>query len=96
MYQTEDAEGKVGVELNKDIVKVAAAALQRNLKILGPLVLPLSEQAKFAWDLLMRRLGGRQGKAYVPDFRKAFDHFCLHAGELQLNLGFGVKRGYMV
>ena len=81
MYQKEDGGGKVGVELNKDIVKVAAAALQRNLTILGPLVLPVSEQAKYAGDLVMRRLGGRQGKAYVPDFRKAFDHFCLHAGE---------------
>ena len=84
VYQREDEAGGLGVALTKDIVSVSAKALQRNLTLLGPLVLPVSEQAKLAWDWLMRALGGRKGKAYVPDFRKAFTHFCLHAGERAL------------
>ena len=46
MYQTEDREGNRGVTLTKDIVKVAAIALQKNLQLLGPHVLPYSEQIK--------------------------------------------------
>ena len=80
MYQREDEAGGLGVALTKDIVSVSARALQHNLTLLGPLALPVSEQARFAIDWLLRALTGRKGKAYVPDFRKAFTHFCLHAG----------------
>ena len=61
---------------------MASKALERNLTALGPLVLPASEKAKFVVNWLQRRLAGRGRKppAYVPDFTKAFDHFCLHAG----------------
>ena len=63
-------------------MKVAAPALERNLTLLGPLVLPLMEQLRFALDWVLRKAGLRRGRRpYVPDFRKAFDHFCLHAGE---------------
>ena len=66
--------------LNKDIVKVAASALEKNLTLLGPKVLPYSEQLAFAWDYVLRRTGYRDGKPYQPKFRKAFQHFCIHAG----------------
>ena len=82
VYQKEDDDGISGVALNKELVKVAAKALQRNLTLLGPLVLPVLEQLKVAWDIVIRRLAGHKGKAYIPDFRKAFNHFCLHAGEI--------------
>ncbi len=42
----EDAAGNRGVKLTKDIVKVAAVALQKNLQLLGHDVLPYSEQLK--------------------------------------------------
>jgi hypothetical protein len=80
VYQREDAAGVVGVELNRDLVKVAGRALERNLTKLGPLVLPLAEKARFAANLAGRKLLGLKRKPYVPDFRRAFDHFCLHAG----------------
>jgi len=80
VYQREDAAGVVGVELNRDLVKVAGRAMERNLTKLGPLVLPLAEKARFAADLAARKLLGLKRKPYVPDFRRAFDHFCLHAG----------------
>ncbi len=48
---------------------------------MGPAVLPLSEKLLFALNWMVRRLpGGRGIKPYIPDFRRAFDHFCLHAG----------------
>ena len=81
VYQREDDAGVVGVELNRDLVKVASKALERNLTRLGPLVLPLSEKAAFAASLFARKVLGMKRKPYVPDFRRAFNHFCLHAGD---------------
>lgn len=80
VFQKDDSEGFVGVTLDKSIVKVAAKALEKNLTILAPKVLPFSELALFAYDALLRKLAQRDGKAYQPKFRKAFDHFCIHAG----------------
>lgn len=81
VYQREDEKGAVGVELNRDLVKVAGKALQKNLTRLGPLVLPVSEQLRFAHNYVLRKVLGKKGlQPYVPDFTKAFDHFCLHAG----------------
>lgn len=76
----EDAAGKLAVRLNKDIVTVAARALQKNLTALGPLVLPYSELLIFMAVLLMKRAGICR-KSYQPDFRKAFQHFSFHAGK---------------
>ena len=80
VFQKADKEGILGVQLNKDIVKVASKALESNLTLLGPKVLPYAEQLLFAYDFVLRRFGWRAGKPYQPKFRKAFDHFCLHAG----------------
>ena len=81
VYQREDEKGRVGVELNRDLVKVAGKALEKNLTRLGPLVLPVGEQLRFAANFVQRRLLGRRSvKPYQPDFTKAFNHFCLHAG----------------
>ena len=77
----EDSEHILAVQLTKDIVKVAAKALEKNLTLLAPLVLPYSELLKFACVAALRMLGLRKGKPYQPDFRKAFQHFSLHAGE---------------
>lgn len=58
--------------------RVPTAALQA-----GPLVLPWSEKLAFAANWVARKaLGASRVLPYVPDFRQAFDHFCLHAGEL--------------
>lgn len=76
----EDAYGKKAVKLTKDIVTVAAKALQKNLTDLGPLVLPYSELLKYTCCMLLKTLRLRR-KAYVPDFRRAFRHFAFHAGQ---------------
>jgi 3-ketoacyl-CoA synthase len=80
VFQREDDDGRVGVELNRDLVKVAGKALETNLTRLGPLVLPISEKVKFGWNMVQRKFIGLKVPPYVPDFKKAFNHFCLHAG----------------
>eukprot|EP00882_Tetradesmus_deserticola_P006257 GHRQ01006585.1.p2 GENE.GHRQ01006585.1~~GHRQ01006585.1.p2 ORF type:complete len:321 (+),score=147.63 GHRQ01006585.1:1207-2169(+) len=91
VVQTEDAERHVGVRLNKDLIKVGARALRDNMTALGPKVLPYSEQAKYAASLAVRKaaklqpalakhLPARWLQPYTPDFRKAFDYYCIHTG----------------
>ena len=48
---------------------------------MGRAVLPVSEQILFALNWLWRHCISRKVAPYVPDFKQAFDHFCLHAGE---------------
>ena len=80
VYQHEDADKKIGVELNKDLVNVAARALEVNLTKMGPLVLPLGEKLAFAANWIARKVFAAKLQPYIPRFNKAFDHFCLHAG----------------
>jgi 3-ketoacyl-CoA synthase len=54
VFQGEDEEGNVGVRLSKDIVKVAGKTMEKNLTMLGPHVLPLSEQAPVVWSIIVR------------------------------------------
>ncbi|CAL4889292.1 unnamed protein product [Urochloa decumbens] len=91
--QEEDGEGKLGVSLSKDLMAVAGGALKDNITTLGPLVLPVSEQLLFMATLAARKLlGMRKVRPYIPDFKLAFEHFCIHAGgravldELESNL----------
>jgi len=87
VYQEEDEKGKRGVALSKDLMNVAGDALKSNLTMLGPMVLPWSEQIKFFINLCIRKVEQYTGKEkskrtppYIPDFKKAFQHFCIHAG----------------
>ena len=54
VYETEDADGQRGVRLSKDIVKVAGKTMEKNMTTLGPLVLPITEQAKVVISLAAR------------------------------------------
>ncbi|KAE9587566.1 putative oxidoreductase, Very-long-chain 3-oxoacyl-CoA synthase [Lupinus albus] len=78
--QEEDADGKVGVTLSKDLMAVAGDALKTNITTLGPLVLPTSEQLLFFGTLIGKKLFKMKIKPYIPDFKLAFEHFCIHAG----------------
>lgn len=92
VYQEQDDAGKVGVSLSKDLMAIAGGALKTNITTLGPLVLPISEQLLFFSTLVMKKLFNDKVKPYIPDFKLAFDHFCIHAGgravidELEKNL----------
>jgi 3-ketoacyl-CoA synthase len=81
VYQREDAGGNVGVSLARELMAVAGDALKTNITTLGPLVLPLTEQLKFLRSVVLQRvLRARGVRPYMPDFRRAFEHFCVHAG----------------
>lgn len=84
VYDTEDAEGKPGVRLSKEIVKVAGRAMEKNFTALGPHVLPLSEQLKVVFSMISRIVGKKTGMfkitPYIPDFKRGIHHFCIHAG----------------
>lgn len=90
--QEEDVDGRIGVSLSKELMAVAGDALKTNITTLGPLVLPMSEQLLFFATLVGKKLLKMKLKPYIPDFRLAFEHFCIHAGgravldELEKNL----------
>ncbi len=68
--------------LSKQLMGIAGEAIKANITTLGPLVLPLSEQLLFAGNLLARKVLGKKAlKAYLPDFKQAFEHFVIHTGE---------------
>ncbi|KAK3148302.1 hypothetical protein QOZ80_3BG0293330 [Eleusine coracana subsp. coracana] len=78
--QEEDDAGNVGVSLSKELMAVAGEALRTNITTLGPLVLPLSEQLRFLATVVLKRVFRANVKPYLPDFKLALDHFCIHAG----------------
>lgn len=80
VFQCEDEDGKVGVRLNKDLMAIAGEALKTNITTLGPLILPVSEQIIFFINLVLRKAFGVKMKPYIPDFKLAFDHICIHTG----------------
>ena len=90
--QEEDEVGTVGVTLKKELMSVAGDALKTNITTLGPLVLPWMEQLQFFISLVGRKVFKMNNKPYIPDFKLAFEHFCIHAGgravldELEKNL----------
>eukprot|EP00899_Mesostigma_viride_P022488 jgi/Mesvir1/3423/Mv11925-RA.1 len=92
VFQKEDKEGNTGVMLSKDLMAIAGDSLKTNITTLGPLVLPLSEQLLFFATLVARKLLKMKVAPYIPDFKLAFEHFCIHAGgravieELEKNL----------
>ncbi|KAL7105363.1 hypothetical protein ACP275_07G039600 [Erythranthe tilingii] len=94
VYQQEDETRQIGVSLSKDLMSVAGEALKTNITTLGPLVLPTSEQLLFLLTLAAKKiLKMKNIKPYIPDFKLAFEHFCVHAGgravldEVEKNLG---------
>lgn len=86
----EDAQGKQGLSVSKDVVEVGGHALKANITTLGPLVLPVSEQFHFFKSLVFKR--STSSKPYIPDYKLAFDHVCILAtsrkalDEIQKNL----------
>ncbi|PIN04232.1 Very-long-chain 3-oxoacyl-CoA synthase [Handroanthus impetiginosus] len=82
VFQQTDDTGKVGVSLSRSLINVAANTLKTNLTELGPSVLPLSEQLMYAWSMMNGKTWNttRKKEMYVPNFKKAFEHFCIHAG----------------
>ncbi|GER55457.1 3-ketoacyl-CoA synthase [Striga asiatica] len=66
-YQEEDSEGRTGISLTKDLIRVAGVHLRQHIRVLAPRVLPLSVLAQYAYS---KR----------ADFSRAFEHMCIHTG----------------
>ncbi|GLJ17888.1 hypothetical protein SUGI_0313180 [Cryptomeria japonica] len=79
-FQEEDEDGHVGISLTKDLIRVAGEGLHDHIRSLAPMVLPYSEQLKYVLSLVGIYFLSMEIKPYVPDFRQAFDHFCIHTG----------------
>lgn len=82
VFQKPDEAGNVGVSLSRDLLQVAAKALTTNISALGPQVLPYSEQLRYGWSWITKNIWppAKGKEVYVPNFKKAFEHFCIHAG----------------
>ncbi|KAM6581060.1 hypothetical protein CsatA_004834 [Cannabis sativa] len=89
VFQHSDDDGKQGVSISRSLIHVAAKTLTINVSWLGPLVLPYSEQFRYGLSAVLRQVwqssfssssSGRQLTIYVPNFKRAFEHFCIHAG----------------
>ncbi|KAI5056187.1 hypothetical protein GOP47_0029708 [Adiantum capillus-veneris] len=98
IYQEEDENMVKGLSLSPDLVEVAGDAIKTNITTLGPLVLPLSEHLLFLATLFCKKvLRKKDMKPYIPDFKLAFEHFCIHTGgrwvleEMQKNLELSDK-----
>ncbi|KAG8074078.1 hypothetical protein GUJ93_ZPchr0006g45979 [Zizania palustris] len=97
VYEEEDEQGHSGISLSKELMAIAGDALKSNITTIGPLVLPMSEQLLFFFRLVGRKVINKKWKPYIPDFKLAFEHFCIHAGgravidELQKNLDLSAR-----
>ncbi|XP_020584708.1 3-ketoacyl-CoA synthase 6-like [Phalaenopsis equestris] len=82
LWMEEDEAGHLGISLGKQVVEVASKALQLHFASLCPLVLPFSEKLRYISFLLQRPNSKSDSSkpTFVPQFRRAFEHFCLHAG----------------
>lgn len=82
VFHETDEDGYNGVSLSKTLVHAAGNALRTNISEMGPLVLPYSEQILYGWSLFCQKVWvpARQKEVRTPNFKKAFEHFCIHAG----------------
>ncbi|XP_004235137.3 3-ketoacyl-CoA synthase 5-like [Solanum lycopersicum] len=75
-YRDEDSSGITGVRLNGDVLQVAGDTLRTHMPVLGGRFLPLIEKLRFVRSVLMYK---RSKEIYIPNFRRAFQHFCFPA-----------------
>ncbi|KAL3538185.1 hypothetical protein ACH5RR_001551 [Cinchona calisaya] len=82
VMQDLDDEGYIGVSLSRTILQVAGDALRMNLETLGVLVLPYSELIQYILAIAWKKIlaPAKKRGPYIPNFKKAFHHFCIHAG----------------
>ncbi|KAL6631300.1 hypothetical protein ACP70R_028150 [Stipagrostis hirtigluma subsp. patula] len=80
VFQEEDEEGKVGLNLSKDLVMIAGKALKESITTIAPLVLPVSQTLSFFISSAQKLIINRSTSLSVPELRSAVEHFCIHAG----------------
>lgn len=93
VQQREDEDGIVGYSLSNRLVDSATEALKKNITTLGPKVLPLSEKLLYVYNIVKTKLEGKGSKLRTPNFKKAFEHFCIHPGGPVIIDGVGKSLG---
>ncbi|RVW43514.1 3-ketoacyl-CoA synthase 7 [Vitis vinifera] len=65
-----------------DLMTYHTSLSSKKLMKMGPLVLPYSEQIRYGWSLFCQKVWApaRWKEIHTPNFKKAFEHFCIHAG----------------
>ena len=79
IFQQQDARDRRGVCISRELPAQVIAAVSRNFAVLGRQILPWTEKALYVAALLACRLGWRK-EPRVPNFRRAVEHMCIHAG----------------
>jgi len=84
IYQMTDPDGKRGVKISRALSDSVGKALTINLTRIAPRILPPKEIIRYGYDWVMRHISAKyleaHPKTYMPDFKTAFDHICIHAG----------------
>lgn len=82
VMQEPDKEGLTGVNLSRSLKHGAGDALRVHVSSLAVLVLPYLEQIKYILAIIWKKIWSpaRKRGPYIPDFKKAFEHFCFHSG----------------
>ncbi|GAB2242294.1 hypothetical protein Droror1_Dr00019069 [Drosera rotundifolia] len=101
--QKDDAEGRLGFYLGKDLPKAATRSFVDNLTVLAPKILPVKEVLGFIVFRLIRQLnlGGSKkrggaaggGSDAAINFKTGVDHFCIHTGGKAVIDGIGTNLG---
>ncbi|KAL8089754.1 3-ketoacyl-CoA synthase 12-like [Apium graveolens] len=80
--QMEDEEGRVGINLGKNLPKAATRAFIDNLKVISPKILPITEIIRYAFLVILRKMNTniKKGPRPMINFKTGVDHFCLHTG----------------
>ncbi|XP_028757982.1 3-ketoacyl-CoA synthase 2 [Neltuma alba] len=80
VFQQDDDQKIIGIFISKDLMNVAGHVLKSHITSLASLVLPVSEKLKFLVNFVGRKVFKMKIEAYVPNFKLAFEHFCIHTG----------------
>ncbi|KAI9082223.1 hypothetical protein K1719_035646 [Acacia pycnantha] len=80
VFQRDDDQNMIGISISKDLMNIAGQALKSHITSLAPLVLPVSEKVKYLVTFVGSKVLRLKMKGYVPNFKMAFEHFCVHTG----------------
>nr|XP_043620230.1 3-ketoacyl-CoA synthase 2-like [Erigeron canadensis] len=95
IFREEDNDGRVGVNISKDLIVSAIATIKPHVITVGRLILPIKDKLHYLINYISRKLIPLANiQPYIPNYSTAVDHFLPHVGgkpllnDLQKTLGF--------